>query len=90
MTNIVCVTIIIVTFVAAICICLYRYITCVYNPTSNKNDDKIKAINIIVNNMLNRYYLYENAKDNEKYNFTINTEEIKNAFINIAQITKEE
>lgn len=79
------ITIIIVAIVAALCILGYRYMSLIHNPDLYQSIDT-ECIIDIVQPLLDKYEIYDNAKGEDRYKYAISDLEIKTALHYILKI----
>ena len=74
----------------ATCVFLCKYISIKYNPSLYEmNDTRLKDVNIIVSNLIDKLNDYEDAEENEKHKYYVSPDETRNALYDIYYITEE-
>ena len=77
------ITIIIVAIIIAGCILAYKYIDGKFNPDMYEQVD-VTNVTRIINDTLDRCYLYENSTGDDKYKYSINEQELSSIMKDIA------
>lgn len=77
------ITIILVAIIIAGCVLGYKYISCKLNPDMYEQVD-VTNVTRIINNTLDRCYLYENTTGDDKYKYSINEQELSSIMKDIA------
>ena len=70
--------------VAAVLIVYFRTI---HNPQLFKDDDKLRLINNLANNLLEKYELYENASPEDKFDFRVENKDVEDCLYYIKNLT---